>query len=135
MEYKSSHSVNRYKKFAEANRSQLEDTKAWVIYESGVAVKIAIRSLKDASKCNPEGTLPSDWKFPYYHENYCCHKGYHDCCIDEVYMHGVSKEARDEALAFILEEAITFAIEENTTKVKFYFVLYNIIHLFFIVLT
>ena len=39
--YNSSHSTNRYAKFAEVHRSQLEDTKIGVKYESPVAVKEA----------------------------------------------------------------------------------------------
>jgi len=50
--YKISRSTNRYAKFAEAHRSQLEDGKTGAQYESGVAVKNAKRSLKDAPKKN-----------------------------------------------------------------------------------
>ena len=60
--YKISRSSNQYAKFAEAHRSQLEDGKTGAQYESGVAVKNAKKSLKDAPKRNPPDTLLSDWK-------------------------------------------------------------------------
>ena len=40
-EYKSRRSTNRYAKFAEAHRSQLDEVKTGAMYESGVAVKLA----------------------------------------------------------------------------------------------
>jgi len=48
-EYKSGKNANRYAKFAEAHRLQLEDVKTGAKYESGVAVKNK-NSLKDAPK-------------------------------------------------------------------------------------
>ena len=67
IDYKAGRIRNRYKKFAEAHRSQLEDVKTGATYESWVAVKNTKRALKEAPKRNPEGPLPSQWKCPYYH--------------------------------------------------------------------
>ena len=60
VDYKAGRSANRYSKFAEAHRSQLEDAKTGVAYESGIAVKHAKKTIKEAPKRNPEGTLPSE---------------------------------------------------------------------------
>ena len=129
-EYKSSRSTNRYAKFAEAHRSQLEDTKTGAKYESGIAVKIAKKNIKAAPKRNPEGTLPSDWKCPYYHSLFCTKTGHKDCRSGDCQMYGRTKEERNEALAFIMEEAITDAVEVNTTKGKSYFFYYKYYSLF-----
>ena len=68
--YKSNRSTNRYAKFAEAHRSQLEENKTGAKYESGVAVKQAKKSLKLAAPRNPKGTLPADWKCPFFTPNF-----------------------------------------------------------------
>ena len=68
-EYKASRSKNRYVKYAEAHVSQLEEMKTGVLYETGVAVQAAKKSVKKyAVPRNPEGTLLKDWKCPYYHK-------------------------------------------------------------------
>ena len=48
--YKASRSSNRYDKYSDAHRDQLEEMKTGAMYESGVAVKVAKKSLKDAPK-------------------------------------------------------------------------------------
>lgn len=69
--YKSTPRTNQYAKFAEAHRSQLEENKTGAKYESGVAVKEDKKTLKLAPKRNPKGTLPSDWKCPFFHPKFC----------------------------------------------------------------
>jgi len=87
-EYKSSRSTNRYAKFAEAHRSQLQDAKTGAQYESGVAVKYAKKTLKHAPKRNPEGTLPSEWKCKFHHSKFCLKIGHRNACSDDCCMHG-----------------------------------------------
>ena len=78
-EYKSKRSTNRYAKFAEAHRSQLDEVKTRTMYESGVAVKLGKKTIKSAPKRNPEGTLTSDFTCAYYHPKFCVAKGHRDC--------------------------------------------------------
>jgi len=105
-EYKVSRSTNRYAKFAEAHRSQLEDTKTGAQYESGVAVKNAKKTLKDLPKRNPKGTQPSEWKCRYHHVNYCTKKGHKDARSVDCCMYGKSKQEQDAVVAIIMEDAI-----------------------------
>ena len=65
-EYKAMRSSNRYNKFAESHRDQLEELKTGANYETDVTVKIVKKSLKEAPICNQEGTLLSEWKCPYF---------------------------------------------------------------------
>ena len=51
-EYKSIRSTNRYAKFAEAHRSQLQDAKTGAQYESGVAVKCE-KNIEARTKTQP----------------------------------------------------------------------------------
>lgn len=115
-EYKSKRSTNRYAKFAEAHRSQLDEVKTGAMYESGVAVKLAKKTIKAAPKRNPEGTLPSDLTCAYYHPKFCLVKGHRDCKSVDCYFKGKPKEERDAALAFIRNEAIATQVEENASK-------------------
>ena len=47
-EYKAGRSKNRYVKYAEAHVSQLEEMKTGVMYQTGVAVKAAKKSVKNS---------------------------------------------------------------------------------------
>ena len=117
-EYKASRSANRYAKFAEAHRSQMEEKTTGLKYESGVAVKLAIKTIKSAPKRNPVGTLPSEWKCPYFHKNYCIVKGHRDCRSEDCCLHGKTKEERDAVIVIIREEAIANQVDTNATKGK-----------------
>ena len=120
VEYKARRSSNRYKKFAEAHSSQLADVKTGATYESGIAVKNAKKTLKEAPKRNPNGTLPSEWKCPYYHTKYCNTMGHRDCRTSICHMHDKTKLERDEALAYIMKEAIELAVKKNADSGKQY---------------
>ena len=115
---KSSRSGNRYTKFAEARRSQLDKMKTGAKYETGITVKVTKKALKYAPKRNPEGTLPSSWRYPYYHEKYCFKKGHHDCRSADCCMFGKPTHERDIVIAFIMQEYIAIVIDTNMAKVK-----------------
>ena len=88
-EYKAGRSKNRYVKYAEAHVSQLEDMKTGVMYQTGVAVKAAKKSVqKTALPRNPAGTLLKDWKCPYYHRDFCFITGHKDCRSEYCSMRG-----------------------------------------------
>ena len=114
--YKAKRSSNRYAKFAEAHRSQLDEVKTGAMYESGIAVQLAKKSIKSAPKRNPEGTLRCDLICAYYHPKFCTVKGHSDCRSVQCYFKGKPKEERDAALAFIRNEAITKQVEDNASK-------------------
>ena len=56
----------------------MEKLKTGAKNETGVVVKIE-KSLKEATTRNPEGTLLSECKCPYFSNKYCVAKGYKDC--------------------------------------------------------
>ena len=116
--YKASRSSNRYDKFSEAHRDQLEEMKTGAMYESGVAVKVAKKSLKEAPKRNPEGTKLEEWKCPYFHKNYCVKQGHKDCRSIDCCMFGKSKEDRDKVSKEIEKEAIAIAVNSKAIEGK-----------------
>ena len=120
-EYKACRSSNRYSKFAEAHRSQLEDAKTGAQYESGIAVKNAKKTLKDAPKRNPPGTLLSEWKCKFNNENYCINKGHRDARSVDCWGNGKTKEEKDAAVAMIMKEAISNAVDTNASESKYLF--------------
>ena len=87
-------------------------------YESGVAVKQANKSLKLLAPRNPKGTLPADWKCPFFHPKFCTTTGHRDCKSASCHMSGKTKEVRDAASLFIKEEALAIAISTNKAKGK-----------------
>ena len=109
--YKSYRSKKRYDKYAEAHADQLEEVKTGAQYESGVALKTAKKTLKSAPKRNPPGTLPSEWKCPFYHPDYCQKLGHTGCRNADCHMRTSSKEERDAAVKVIEEEAIAIQMD------------------------
>ena len=114
--YKASRSSKRYDKFSKAHSDQLEEMKTGAMYESGVAVKVAKKSLKNAPKRNPDGTLLAEWKCPYFHKNYCVKLGHKDCRSIDCCMYGKPKEERDKVSKEIEKDAI--AIEMNSKAIE-----------------
>jgi len=116
--YKARRSANKYSKFAVAHRDQLEELKTGAKFETGVAVQVAKKSLKNAPKRNPEGTLLADWKCPYFHKKFCNTKGHKDCRSENCYMNGKPKNLRDEAVKEIEYEAIALKMDANAIEGK-----------------
>ena len=99
----------------------MEDAKTGAQYESGIAVKNAKKTLKDAPKRNPPGTLLSEWKCKFNNENYCINKGHRDARSVDCWGNGKTKEEKDAAVAMIMKEAISNAVDTNASESKYLF--------------
>ena len=53
------------------------------MYQTGVAVKAAKKTMKVSEKRNTERTLLKDWKCPYYHPKFCNKKGHKSCANEK----------------------------------------------------
>ena len=80
-------------------------------YETGVASKDAKKALKNGPERNPEGALDQDWKYPYFHFNYCTTKGHTYFRLVYCCMHGKDKIERDEAVKAVELEATAFEMD------------------------
>ena len=83
-----------------------------------MAVKKNNKLLKQAPTRNPKGTLPSDWKCPFFHPRFCTTTGHRDCKSANCRMFGKPKEERDAATRYIKEELLAVAITTNEVKGK-----------------
>ena len=99
-------------KLADAHVKQLEELKTGSMYKAGVAVKAAKQSIKKAKKRNPVGTLPEDWKCPFYHTSYCQVTGHTGCGSPLCAMKNKTKEEREAALQHIANKAVDDALNE-----------------------
>ena len=88
------------------------------MYKSGVTVKAAKQCYKNSYKRNPEGTLPSEWKCPFYHPNYCTKLGHAGYTSQDFEMKGMAKGERDAIIKIIEEEAIALQVYQNASKGK-----------------
>ena len=66
-EYKSYRSTGRYNKFSQAHTDHINELKTGAEYKTGIAVKTAKKTIKAAPNRNPPGTLPAQWKCPFFH--------------------------------------------------------------------
>ena len=65
--------------FSQAHTDHLNELKTGAEYKTGSAVKTAKKTIKAASNCNPTGTLPEQWKCPFFHPKYCIKLGHTGC--------------------------------------------------------
>ena len=99
--------------------SQLEEMKPGVMYQTGVAVKAAKKSVKkSAVPRNPKGTLLKNWKCPYYHKDFCFSTGHKDCRSPDCFMRGKTKDVRDAAVKEIETRVIAIEVEKLASEGK-----------------
>ena len=64
------------------------------------------KNVKNAAPRNPKGTHISQWKYPYFHLLYCTELGHKDARNQNCAIKNKSKEERDEASKYILNEGV-----------------------------
>ena len=111
-------SSNRYTKFARAHHDQLEELNTGAKYETGIAIKVAKKSIKKVPKRNPEGMLLSEQKCPYSSDKYCVTKENKDCRSSTYFMYGKLKELRDGISKEIEQEVIALEIASKANNSK-----------------
>ena len=104
IEGKTVRSTTKYENLAQGHKAQMNDLMKGDVYESGIAVSAARKTLKAAPKRNkgPKET----WTCIYYHPDYCTVKAHKDCRSPLCLMKLRSKEEREAALKVIENEKI-----------------------------
>ena len=107
-EYKSSRSQNRYAKYVEDHVTRLEEMKTGVMYQTGVGVKAAKKSVKN----QPHQEILK------VHYSFCFTTGHRDCRTTICTIHGRRKDIRDAAMKEITRQAIAIEVEKIASEVK-----------------
>lgn len=91
------------------------------MYQTGIAVTAAKKSLLKAADRNPEGIPKELYKCPYYHPLYCTVLGHTSCANMFCGMKHKTKPERDVALKVILSEAVNTGFDRSAAISEFSF--------------
>ena len=111
-------STKKNEKLNREKQEFLDGHKAGMEYQSGVAVAAAKKNLPSAADRNPKGTPKDQLRCAYWHPLYCTTRGHNDCRNRNCAMRLKSKEEREVAKQYILNELIQNEISANSGKSK-----------------
>ena len=103
---KKKRSANKHAKINKEHKEYMDGYKEGCMYETGIAVAKAKKSLPKACERNPEGTPKDLWRCPYHHPLYCQKLGHSSCASNDCAMKVATKEERAAALKVILAAAV-----------------------------
>ena len=99
-------SSKKHEKINKEHKQFMDGYKAGCMYETGIAVAKAKKSLPKAADRNPEGTPKEQLRCPYSHPMYCTVLGHTSCASKDCQMKTATKAERAEALKVIMASAV-----------------------------
>ena len=130
IEGKRKRSTKKNEKLNREKQEFIDGHKAGMEYKTGVAVAAAKKNLPSASDRNPKGTPKDQMRCPYWHPSFCTVRGHSKCNNKDCAMRSKTKEEREAAKQFILNELVQNEILGLCSKSKrffFFFVRYFVL--------
>ena len=124
---KSKRSRKRNAKLNGEHNKDMLAQKEGVLYDSGVAMRVATKSAKKSNAHtvrNLEGTPKSRWRCKYWHQDLCQVLGQTSTVSKQYFMHRKSKEQREKAMNKIIDELIESVVQNKSTHGQLYLVQY-----------
>ena len=121
IEGKRKRSTKKNEKLNREKHEFIDGHKAGMEYKTGVAVAAAKKNLPSASDHNPKGTPKDQLRCPYWHPLFCTVRGHNNCNNKDCAMKPKTKEEREAAKQYILNELVQNEIMGICSKSKCFF--------------